>query len=509
MGDRDGYELIIVGAGSTGCTLAARLSEDPSRRVALVEAGPDFGAGEGFPPEVRGAQAIGAWMPGYVNSWNFVGRISEASPEYPMARGRLVGGSSAINGTVFARGNRGDFDNWAAGGNDLWSWDRVLPFYIGAERDLNFDGDLHGTGGPMIVDRPLFDEARDISEAFAEACVSAGFAEKADKNAPGPGGVGPIPRNVDGETRLNVAMAYLTPEVRARPNLTVIAGTYVRRVLIEGGRAVGIEAEGVEGPLTLSAEEVVLSAGALKSPQLLMLSGIGPEASLRAAGVEVLHDRPGLGTAVKDHPTVFAAVHIDDGPELPEGIVMCHNGLDFTAPGSEQESDCEITWGKMADTLNLNAVLGLERSCGTISLASADPAEPPRIDLNYLSDPADLPTLVAAVRVALGILSSAELGAMNVDPFDLPAAGAADDELGAWVTANVASSLHTHNSTPMGPASDPLAVVDQHCRVHGVEGLRVADVGIVPAIRTGPAATAVMIGERLAALMSTTGGTDE
>ena len=498
MTDPSSYDLIIVGAGSSGCALAARLSEDPDRRVLVIEAGRDYNRPEQIPAEVAQASSTLAWMPGYLNSWNFVGALSPERPQWPMARGKIVGGSSAINATVFRRPSQSNFDNWAARGSDLWSYEQVLPFYVKSEHDLNFAGDYHGRSGPITVDRPLVDEARDISEAFVGACVSAGFPLKDDKNAPGGDGVGPTPRNVAGSTRVNAAMAYLTAAVRARPNLTLIGDVFVRRVVFDGNRTIGVECARDGEPLSFMADQVVLSAGAINTPHLLILSGIGPAAALRAHGIPVVHESPGVGTEVKDHPTIFLAAHVDDGPALPRDTVVSHNALDFSVLGRE----AEIAWGKMAETLHLDAALGIEQSGGEISLASGDPTVAPRINLNYLSEPSDLAALTMIVRTALDLLGCPEFRSMNSDPHDLPSSDASDRELGAWIRQNIASSAHTHNSTPMGPSSDPFAVVDERCHVHGVDGLRVADAGIIPAIGIGPAATAVMIGERVAALVS-------
>jgi predicted dehydrogenase (TIGR03970 family) len=497
-----GYDLIIVGAGSAGCVLAARLSENPARRVLLLEAGPDHATIDDFPAGIALGTSVPAWVPGHPASWQLTARLSDAQPDYPLMRGRIAGGSSAINGTIFLRGRPADFDAWAAQGCDLWSYEQVLPFFRRSERDYDFTGaEFHGQDGPMPVTRPLDEPVRPIAEAFQEACLAAGFPDEPDKNVPGAEGVGPIPRNLRYGVRMNTAMAYLSPEVRARPNLTVIGDTLVRRVLFDGTRATGVEAERDGAPATFGADQVILSAGGIKSPQLLLLSGVGPAADLRAHGIPVIHDNPGVGHNVADHPTIFPVVGLGALEPLPEGVMMTHTGLHHTAPGSSDTSDLEITWGRFQGVVSFNLPLNVAKSRGTITLGSADPAAAPVIDLNYLSHPDDLPRLVANLRIALELLESGPFRPLQLSIYDGLSTAMPDDELARWIRANLQSCMHTHNSTAMGPASDPAAVVDQRCRVHGVEGLRVADVGIVPFVRTGPAATAVMIGERVAALV--------
>lgn len=495
------YDIIIVGGGSAGCTLAARLSEDDARQVLLLEAGPDYPTIEEFPAGIALATSTPTSTPDHPQIWDFAGRLSPEQRGYPIARGRIIGGSSAINGTVFMRGRVSDFDGWAALGHDLWSFEQVLPFFKNSERDLDFASTFHGDAGPVPVTRPMATEVRSLTEAFTDACVAAGFPEEPDKNAPGTGGVGPLPRNVSYGIRMNASMVYLTPAVRTRPNLTVLCRHFVRRLLLEGTRVTGVEAEHDGQPVSFRADEVVLSAGAIKSPHLLMLSGVGPAASLREHGIRVIHDSPGVGQNAKDHPTVFPAVRVTGEAPLADYVLLCHTALHYTAPGSDETPDLEISWGRFQDMLMLNLPLNAAKSRGEIFLTSDDPASPPGIDLNYLSDPADLPRMTANLRLALRITHSTPFTPLGLDVLAGVTGDSSDELLQEWIRSNLATCLHTHNTTAMGAASDAGAVVDQRCRVHGVEGLRVADVGIIPFIRNGPAATAVMIGERVAALI--------
>jgi choline dehydrogenase-like flavoprotein len=549
MTSATGYDVVVVGGGSAGCALAARLSENASRRVLLLEAGPDYAALDDFPLELTRALSMAAAFPGHPNSWNFIAELIPGR-RYPHARGKVIGGSSTINGTYFVRGRPEDFDGWAAMGHDLWSYEQVLPFFRKCESDRDFAGEYHSQDGPIPIRRPGPEELREVSRAFVDACLETGYVAEPDKNAPGPGGVGPTPRNVANGFRINTAAAYLTP-ARSRPNLTVLGDSLVRRVLFEGKRAIGVEVEHHGQAASYAAGEVVLCAGGIKSPHILMLSGIGPAEELHRHGIAVVHDSPGVGRHVKDHPSlpVNFVVRDEDRP-LPVDFMSFQSTLNHTAEGSDIASDLQITCGsatlsqmmrpatgtgglrgrlpsyltrpirtlsalrklparlvmseaRTQDTLRLLCSLEAEKSTGEITLRSADPAEAPHINLNYLSHPDDLPRLRANLRVATSLLLSPsfrrlKLKLVGLSKDDL-ASGAAMDR---WIRNNLATSFHTSCSARMGPASDPTAVVDQRGRVHGVDGLRVADISIMPEItRRGPAATAVMIGERIAALM--------
>ncbi|MGY1795705.1 mycofactocin system GMC family oxidoreductase MftG [Geodermatophilus sp. SYSU D00525] len=507
-GDAGGWDVVVVGAGSSGCALAARLA-DTGRRVLLLEAGADHPRPADFPDDLRDPATLRATVPGHPANWSFTTELTPGRTA-PLPRGRVVGGSSAVNGGYFVRATPADHAGWAAAGNDLWSLAATLPAWRRLEDDRQYgDRPGHGRGGPLPVTRP--GGGSPLTEALAAAAAELGVPEEPDKNAGGPPGYGPVPFTVDGGLRVNAAMAYLSPR-RGSPLLTVRGGVRVRRVLVERGRAVGVATDA--GPVR--AAEVVLAAGAVGSPHLLLLSGIGPAAHLRAHGLDVVADLPGVGAGLTDHPLVYLPwVPV---PGLPEGDwpLPLHGSLNATSSDSPVPGDLEVLpwlrpWGRVVPggggddrTLSLAAGLYREESRGRLTLTSADPAAPPRIEHRYLATATDRRRLREVVRLADGLLRTRALAPLVAARPGPPAGVLTDDAaLDGWVRAHLTTAVHLAGSARMGPGDDPGAVVDQRLRVRGVDGLRVADTSVLPAAPSrGPAATAVMLGERAAELVA-------
>jgi predicted dehydrogenase (TIGR03970 family) len=419
----------------------------------------------------------------------------------------VLGGSSAINGGAFVRARPEDFDSWAERGNTEWSYGKVLPLLRALETDLDYgETATHGGAGPMPVVRAS--QQSPAAQAFRAAAIELGFGAEPDKNAPGAPGVGALPRTVVAGIRHNTAMQYLAP-VQDRANLAIRGQSRVLRVRVAHGRAIGVDVETSGRTETVEAGEVVLAAGAIGSPHLLLLSGIGPADELSALGVPVVADVPGVGRDFMDHPQL--AVEWRARPETAarrrEAFVAA---LDFASPGGPAQGDLEILLGEqpLGDLLRcessgpggvLLVSLQAPQSRGRISLRSGDPDDHPRIEYNYLTDATDRGRLRHGLRTAAALLRSEAFAGVVDHIVDLHSADIEDSGLDRWMDTRLGTAIHLCGSARMGRADDPAAVVDQYGRVHGVSGLRVADTSILPtAPSRGPAPTAVLIGELVA-----------
>ena len=523
----EAFDYVIVGGGSAGCVLAARLSEDPAVSVCLLEAGP---ADTSMLIHCPAGLALLA-QTGRAN-WKFqtVPQAGLGGRRGYQPRGKVLGGSSSVNAMVYVRGQPDDYDAWAAEGNPGWGWADVLPLFKRAEHNERGADAFHGTGGPLNV-MDLCSPNR-FGSVFVEAGREAGHAVNEDFNGARQEGVGLYQVTHKNGERFSVAKAYLTPN-RARPNLHVATGAQATRIVLEGRRAVGVEIRRDGTTSTLRARrEVLLAAGALQSPQLLMLSGIGPAPHLQGLGIDVRHDLPGVGRHLHDHVDV---VQVLDAPHLRElfglslsGAVAAIRGIvewrrrrsgllttNFAEAGgfirssaAQTRPDLQLHFviGKLVDH-GRKIVLGHGYSChvcllqpksrGSVTLASADPDDAPLIDPNFLADRDDLDRLVRGFKAMRHILAQPALAGHGARELRASASAQTDAEIEAFIRGHADTIYHPVGTCRMG--SGPLDVVDAELRVRGIDALRVVDAGVMPRIVSGnTSAPTVMIAEKAA-----------
>ena len=526
-----GYDFVVVGSGSAGGVIAARLSEDPNVRVLLLEAGP----ADRHPLQLMPLGFLKVAMSPVV-TWQYV---TEEEPglggrRLVLPRGRVLGGSSSVNAMIAIRGNARDYDRWAEMGNDGWAYRDVLPYFRKLERSWRGAGPFHGGDGPIAINPVIGDDM--LLAPLVEAAAAAGISFCDDPNGPSQDGISRMEATVGGGRRSSVARGYVRP-ARPRRNLMVRTGALATRLIVEGNRVRGVEyTVGTRVHRVHAEREVILSGGAYNTPQLLLLSGIGPADELKEAGVTPLLDLPGVGRNLSDHPNYILSYELRgkagltrhlrmdraamaatrwfvgrSGPFASTGatanvFLRTRDGLrrpDAQMIAMPLSNTAQLWWpGRSGPPYSLSARIGPlhPRSRGWVKLRSTDPLDPPRIRINMFGEQDDLATMIRAVRRCREIYAQAPLRDLIRRELAPGPAVQTDEELGETIRREASHRAHPVGTCRMG--HDALAVVDDRLRVRGLDGLRIADASIMPELPSGNTnLPSIMIGEKAAAMI--------
>ncbi|MDB4928135.1 MAG: hypothetical protein JWM10_619 [Myxococcaceae bacterium] len=495
----EGFDTVIVGAGAAGAVIAARMTERADRQVLLLEAGPDYPTPGALPQDLRDGTRNSL----VAHDWGYTHKPNRRQVPFPLPRGKVVGGSSAVNTCIGLRGVPSDYDEWAARGLADWDWAQCLPAFKRLETDLDRHDEWHGDSGPIPLRRHTADELVPWQAAFLEGAAAIGMPRCDDTNHPEARGYAPHAMNkIDGE-RMSAARCYLTPAVRARGNLTIRANTLVRRVVFRGRRAVGVEVESPGGRVyTIAAKWVVLAAGAVATPGLLLRSGVGPRAELARLGVGVVSDVAAVGARLLDHPG--AAFFLWPKPGICDlSHPLIQTTVRFRSKDGAHENDLQLQAGSavLMPTMHLPLVaimcqVGKPEGHGLIRYPSADVRAKPIIESRLLDHPTDRARALEALEVGRAMAETPVMRdlARVVWP---PERVLGSERFSRWIWAFCDSGYHPCGTVPMGSDDDAGAATDGRGRVRGTEGLLVADASLMPTVPTANThLPTLMIGER-------------